>query len=130
MTSSHNPSENEKRILRELGYEVPSSTAPQANPANLFSMAMQYSSRPQWASGESVRLWQGTVKGNPVLAYLKNEGGTVYLNLTGAPATCPLFILGREGWQVVRNAEQRYQEWVAKVNNGQAPKAPAIRRVA
>lgn len=113
--------EKEVRILRELGYEV-EATASQpepASPKNLLARAMEYSSRAQWQSGESIRLWQGTVKGSPVLAYLKNDGGTVSLNLTGAPAKCTLFILTQYGWEVVRDPEQRYQEWVAKIN---APK--------
>lgn len=84
---------------------------PQPQPArpNLLTLALAYQAKGQWASGETVTLAAGKT-GNP-LAWLKNNGGQVWLHAIGAPRGLLFSLLGRNGWEVSRTLQADYPTW-------------------
>lgn len=87
--------------------------APQGQPArrNLLAMALEYRDRGQWATGESVRLIT-TPQGKPQ-AWLKNEGGRVYLYAAGIQKGLLVYLLHPDGWHLSHDVTSNYKQWAA-----------------
>jgi hypothetical protein len=77
---------------------------------NLLALALRYSNKKQWYSGEVVRLWTN----HSHYAFLKEEGGFVNLCITGYQPSCLIFWLSIDGWQISQRVNESYYKWSNK----------------
>lgn len=79
--------------------------------SNLLSMALAYSDKRQWHSGEVVYIWGDHKRGG---AFLKEEDGFVRLSITHYPHSCLIYWLGLDGWAVSESLTKNYQTWATR----------------
>jgi hypothetical protein len=79
----------------------------QVQPDNLLALALLYSSKKQWYSGEIIRLW----KNGSRYAFLKEEDGFIKLSITGYQPSCLIFWLSIDGWQISERVDESYFKW-------------------
>lgn len=81
----------------------------------LLDLALEYSTKQQWSSGEVVWLWGSNQRG----AFLKEGGGFVRLCLVGMRGSADIFCLRHlpDGWRwvPVKDIREKYQAWRQKV---------------
>jgi hypothetical protein len=77
---------------------------------NLLALALLYSSKKQWYSGEVIRLWTNHTH----FAYLKEEDGFVNLCISDYQPSCLIFWLSTEGWQISQRVNESYYKWARK----------------
>jgi hypothetical protein len=79
---------------------------------NILEMALSYSDKKQWSSGESVWLWHQGNKG----VFLKEQDGFVALNITSYREYLIVFWLNPEtwSWEISRNLGVNYYQWMER----------------
>jgi hypothetical protein len=82
----------------------------QIQPDSLLALALRYSSKKQWYSGEVVRIWTDHTR----YAYLKEEGGFVKLSISDYQPSCLIFWLSIDGWQISEQVNESYSKWSRK----------------
>jgi hypothetical protein len=80
--------------------------------STILDMALAYSHKKQWSSGESIWLWRNAYKG----VYLKEQDGFVALNITEYREYLIVYWLDPKTWtwKISRNLGVNYYQWIER----------------
>jgi hypothetical protein len=80
--------------------------------STILDMALAFSNKKQWSSGESIWLWRNAYKG----VYLKEQDGFVALNITEYRESLIVYWLDPKTWtwKISRNLGVNYYQWIER----------------